>query len=104
MLLFCNKVHITTVRVHQIAPLTHKCSHTNTGYPNDRVTGWLCTVDIITGRSARIDTAGHEVQLVAGSNQLVAAAKSVSLLEHSMEQGGVSSYKGGTQLCQDYTR
>ena len=43
MLSFCNKVHITTVRVHQIAPLTHKCSHTNTSYPNDRVTGlWYC--------------------------------------------------------------
>ena len=45
MLLFCNKVHITTVRVHQIAPLTHKYSHTNTSYPNDRVTVtglWYC--------------------------------------------------------------
>ena len=39
MLLFCNKVHITTVRVHQIAPLTHKYSHTNTSCPTDRVTG-----------------------------------------------------------------
>ena len=42
MLLFCNKVHITTVWVHQIAPklrpLTHKYSNTNTSGLNDRVT------------------------------------------------------------------
>ena len=42
--MFCNEVHITTVWVHQIVPLTHKYSHTNTSSPNDRVTGlWYRT-------------------------------------------------------------
>ena len=31
--------YITTVRVHQIAPLTYKYSHTNTSCPNDRYKG-----------------------------------------------------------------
>ena len=41
MLLFFKKVHIVAVRVHQIGPLTHKYSHTNTtGTDLDgRVTG-----------------------------------------------------------------
>ena len=37
MLLFCKRDHITTVRVHQIAPLTHEYPHTITSGPNDRL-------------------------------------------------------------------
>ena len=38
MLLFCGRVRIIAVRVHQVAPLTHKYSHMNAGGLNDRVT------------------------------------------------------------------
>ena len=46
MLLFCGRVRIIAVQVHQVAPLTHKYSHMNAGGLNDRVTE-LRYVDVL---------------------------------------------------------